>query len=202
MRELWTWQPLLGHILRLPCPERSSAWLERLLWEQEVAGSNPVVPTNPKKARHRRAFFVGRNDNRIRPATSPPWSWRVSGVETAGRDRRSRGPALRHVRTRERAGVPCSAARRTPAAGAGSNLIVPTNHLTLHHKSAGRSSTSPSHQNSFAKRPPLPQPNRIRTRLPIHYRGNVCQRGGGDSCQGLVGEKCLMPGDQYIGEGG
>jgi hypothetical protein len=23
----------------------SSAWLERLLWEQEVAGSNPVIPT-------------------------------------------------------------------------------------------------------------------------------------------------------------
>src|SRR6478672_2767890 len=23
----------------------SSAWLERLLWEQEVAGSNPVTPT-------------------------------------------------------------------------------------------------------------------------------------------------------------
>ena len=26
-------------------PERSSAWLERQLWELDVAGSNPVVPT-------------------------------------------------------------------------------------------------------------------------------------------------------------
>jgi hypothetical protein len=26
-------------------PGCSSAWLERLLWEQEVAGSNPVTPT-------------------------------------------------------------------------------------------------------------------------------------------------------------
>ena len=24
-----------------------SAWLERLIWDQEVAGSNPVTPTNP-----------------------------------------------------------------------------------------------------------------------------------------------------------
>jgi hypothetical protein len=26
-------------------PGRSSAWLERPLWEREVAGSNPVAPT-------------------------------------------------------------------------------------------------------------------------------------------------------------
>ena len=27
----------------------SSAWLERALWEREVAGSNPVTPTHDKK---------------------------------------------------------------------------------------------------------------------------------------------------------
>ena len=35
-----------------PLSERSSAWLERVVWVHEVAGSNPVAPT---------IFFLGFN---------------------------------------------------------------------------------------------------------------------------------------------
>ena len=35
----------------------SSAWLERLVWDQEVAGSNPVSPTNKSKMESGREVF-------------------------------------------------------------------------------------------------------------------------------------------------
>ena len=55
---------------------RSSAWLERLLWEQEVAGSNPVAPISigPRPLRsdgHAQAQRNGRDEHRARLAACP-----------------------------------------------------------------------------------------------------------------------------------
>ena len=36
---IWDWSPGCG-----------SAWLERLVWDQEVAGSNPVTPINATRS--------------------------------------------------------------------------------------------------------------------------------------------------------
>ena len=45
-------------------PGRSSAWLERPLWEREVAGSNPVAPTRPQNLRTRPSFNYRRTQQR------------------------------------------------------------------------------------------------------------------------------------------
>src|SRR6478736_6818661 len=46
---------------------RSSAWLERLLWEQEAGGSNPPVPIH---GLHRYALFMGCKDGSRGPFRS------------------------------------------------------------------------------------------------------------------------------------
>ena len=38
-------------------PGCGSAWLERLIWDQEVAGSNPVTPTMYDLHQNKTLFF-------------------------------------------------------------------------------------------------------------------------------------------------
>ena len=46
---------------------RGAAWLAHLLWEQRVAGSNPVAPTKIKPLRQRRGFLsLGARDENLR----------------------------------------------------------------------------------------------------------------------------------------
>jgi hypothetical protein len=43
--------------LRPLTTDRSSAWLERCVWDAEVAGSNPVGPTNKPELEKARVFL-------------------------------------------------------------------------------------------------------------------------------------------------
>ena len=45
---------LQNHITLTGC---GSAWLERLIWDQEVAGSNPVTPTMYDLHQNKTLFF-------------------------------------------------------------------------------------------------------------------------------------------------
>ncbi len=53
--------------------ERSSAWLEHLLWEQDVAGSNPVAPTIFLSPSAARKFLSSLNSHGRRPGLHFRW---------------------------------------------------------------------------------------------------------------------------------
>jgi hypothetical protein len=55
----------------------SSARLERLLWEQEVAGSNPVFPTNEKSSQNNAGIFSFNATNILIPFPSPKQNFSV-----------------------------------------------------------------------------------------------------------------------------
>src|SRR2546427_5929611 len=89
--------------------ERSSAWLEHLVWDQDVAGSNPVAPTillswSYGYAHHAishspRGGTLGRNSNPRRAERLQSWrgarGWRHETVLVPGRPVHYGQPAQR-----------------------------------------------------------------------------------------------------------
>jgi hypothetical protein len=57
-----------------------AAWLARLLWEQEAAGSNPAIPTSSERTSILAKIVCG-----------PPWEPSVSVLNTADRKKRGYG---------------------------------------------------------------------------------------------------------------
>src|SRR5262245_5684263 len=68
-------------------PGRSSAWLERLVWDQEVAGSNPVTPTNGRWCAWKTGFDLMRQ-NRAAEA------WKMLNGEEYRRNKREYAEGL------------------------------------------------------------------------------------------------------------
>ncbi len=63
-----------------PRSDRSSAWLERRVWDAEVAGSNPVGPTNGKPCRMAGlSRWSTRQDSPLRPSRVAPPSLARAG---------------------------------------------------------------------------------------------------------------------------